>query len=244
MKRLLRFCVTSLLSVPVLCMLSVSLQAQGGGGKTVAVQQPTAVRAGAVSIVMPSPTNDLIEPGPDYRVVFEPLAPVANRLIAAFVMPDKMDAIHSGAMPQMDEYALVEVPRRAEFADIDSQNFKLITDAIGKQFGGDMGESQKTGLDDLNHNLKELGSSASVTIDKPVQLGTLFSKTDAEGFGVVTPYNVNGVTTRMATSIIALRVRNRILLAYLFAVYKDESTAKWLISTSEQWADAVLKANQ
>jgi hypothetical protein len=225
-------------------MVSMALHGQDRTKPAQSQAQITNVRVGAVSIAIPSPTNDLVEPGPDYRVIFEPLAPVNNRLVAAFVPQDKMDAVHKGNTPPMDEYALIEVARRMEFAEIDSATFQQIAEALGKQFGGDVGQFSKNGKEEINHNLEALGNSVNVKIDKPVPLGIFFSMTNAIGVGSITPYNVNGVTTRMAGCLALLRVRGRVLSVFTYAPFKDQGTVMWVKTTSEQWADAILKANE
>jgi hypothetical protein len=224
-------------------MGSVALSAQDS--KTATTQAQIAnVRVGAISIAIPSPTNELVEPGPDYRVVFEPLVPVTNRLVAAFVPQDKMDAVHKGNMPSLDEYALVEVARRTEFTEIDAATFQQIAEVLGKQFGGDLIQFSSKGQEEISRNLKALGNSASVTIDKPVPLGIFFAMTNTIGVGSITPYKVNGVTTRMAGCLTLIRVRNRILSVFTYAAYKDEGTVIRVKATSEQWAGAILKANE
>lgn len=222
----------------------MALQGQDPTNPVATQPQLTNIRVGAVSIAIPSPTSDLLEPGPDYRVIFEPLAPVNNRLVAAFLPRDKMDTLHKGNMPPLDEYALVEIARRMEFTEIDSATFQQIAQALGKQFGGDISQFSKNGEEEINRNLKALGSSDSVKIDKPVPLGIFFAKTNAIGVGSITPYNVNGVTTRMAGCLTLLRVRGRILSVFTYVTYKDEGTVMWVKTTSEQWADAILKANE
>lgn len=144
----------------------------------------------------------------------------------------------------MDKYALIEVGRRVEFTEIDSATFQQIAVVLGKQSGGDISEFSKNGQEEINQNLKALGNSANVKIDKPVPLGIFFSKTNAIGVGSITPYVVNGVTTNMAGCLALLRVRGRILSVFTYAAYKDEGTVIWVKTTSEQWADAILKANE
>jgi hypothetical protein len=41
-----------------------------------------------------------------------------------------------------------------------------------------------------------------------------------------------------------LRVRGRFLSVFTYATYKDEGTVTWVKTTSEQWAGAILKANE
>ena len=66
---------------------------------------------------IPAPTSDLVEAGPDYRVLAEPLVPTNNRLVAAFLQPADLDTLRSGTAAELGRYALVEIPRRAEFAE-------------------------------------------------------------------------------------------------------------------------------
>jgi hypothetical protein len=228
----------------ILSIASVALRAQDSTKATTTQVQITNVRVGAVSIAIPSPTNDLVEPGPDYRVIFETLAPVINRLVAAFVPQNKIDAIHKGNAPPMDEYALVEVARRTEFAEIDSSTFQQIAEVLGKQFGEDISQFSSKSQEEINRNLKAQGNSVSVTIDKPVPLGIFFVMKNAIGVGSITPYNVNGVTTRNVGCLALLRVRGRVLSVFTYAAYKDEGTVTWVKTTSEQWASAILKANE
>jgi hypothetical protein len=205
--------------------------------------QITNVRVGAVSIVIPSP-NYLVEPGPDYRVIFETFAPVNNRLVAAFVPQDGIEPLHKGTTPPLDKYALIEVARQAEFAETNSAAFQQIAEVVTKQFGENLSQATSKGQEEANHNLKGMGSSATVTIDKPTPLGILFSMTNAIGAGTITPYTVNGVTTRRAMCIIFLHVNSRVLSLFVYATYKDEGTVTWVKTTSEQWASAILKANE
>lgn len=230
-----------------LCILSsfcLPLAAQTGSKPASAPAQLTTVRVGAVSIVLPSPASDLVEPGPDYRVLLEPFAPTTNRLVAAFVPQDKLNIIHTGSAPVMEKRALVEVARRTEFTEIDAATFQLIAAAATKQLGGDTTVLDKQAQDQINSELKSSGSSSSVTMDKPIQLGTFFSTTDAVGFGSINTYNANGVSSRVVGCMAFVRVRGRILSLFTYATYDGEGSVNWVKTTSKQWAESILKANQ
>ncbi len=207
--------------------------------------EPQTYRVGLKSIAIPSPSKDLSEIGSDYRVVIETMAPAANRLVAAFNRPEDLHQILAGGDTPLARYALVEIPRQAEFAEVDSATFKTVADSMAKEFGANLGADTKTAQDDLNHNLKELNSkAATIAIGKPFPLGALFSKPDAAAFGMIESVSTQGPETKMAVAIVVLRAQNRVLFLYLFSMYKDESTVQWVRNTSEQWADAVLAANK
>jgi hypothetical protein len=201
-------------------------------------------RVGLKSIAIPSPSSELSEIGPDYRVVLETLAPATNRLVAAFNRPEDLQQILTGGNGPLPRYALVEIPRRAEFLEVDSATFKTVADSVAKDFGANIEADTKSAQDELNRNLKELSSkSATVAISKPLPLGVLFSKPDAAAFAMVESVSAEGPETRMAVGIVVLRAQHRILFLYLYNTYKDESTVQWISKTSEQWADAILKVN-
>jgi hypothetical protein len=184
------------------------------------------------------------EIGSDYRVVLETLAPTTNRLVAAFNRPEDLKQILSGGSTPLPRYGLVEVPRRAEFVDVDSATFKTVEDNFAKEFGASLETDFKSAQDDLNHNLKALNSNAaSIAMGKPLPLGILFSKPDAAAFAIVESISAQGPETKMAVATVVLRARDRLLYLYLYSIYKDDSTIQWLHTTSEQWADAILKAN-
>lgn len=201
-------------------------------------------RIGGLSFSFPTPDRKLAEPGSDLRVLFEPLAPATNRLVAAFVLSDELRSTSAGTTPALTEYALIEVPRRAEFISADSDAFRQVADAVGKQFEGDLSGTVQKQQDSLNSHLKELGSKSSVTLDKPLMLGKLFSNPDAIGYGMIMPYSSNGVTIQVAMALNVIRAHNRVVFAYFYTPYVDENTVMSLKITDEEWADAILKANQ
>ena len=204
-------------------------------------------RAGLKSIAIPAPAGDLTEIGPDYRVLFEPLTPDTNRLIAAFALSDDAAQLRStGASGGLKEYALVEVLRRAEFVDISSDLFRQVEDNMATQFGTTLNSSLQDQQDELNRKLKAThGDEAfAVSLDKPLQLGVLFSKTDACAFGVIMPVSAKGTTIKMAAGVIVMRVQQRLVYGYLYTLYKDDDSVQWVRKTAEAWAGSILAANK
>jgi hypothetical protein len=196
------------------------------------------------SIAIPSPSNDLGEIGSDYRVVLETMVPPTNRLVAAFIRPEDLHQVLAGGNAPLAQYALVEIPRRAEFAEVNPATFKTAADSVAKEFGANLEADLKKGMDDVNHNLKELNSnSTSVVLSKPLPLGVLFSKPDAAAFAMVESVSAQGPEIKVAIAVVVLRAQRRILFLYLYSIYKDESTIQWARNASEQWTDAILKAN-
>ncbi|MGA9669068.1 MAG: hypothetical protein WBQ94_07665 [Terracidiphilus sp.] len=206
--------------------------------------EPQSYRTGLKSIVIPSPTADLSEIGPDYRVLMDVSIPNTNRLLAAFLTAEDAANVRSGVSKGFTRYAIVENQRRGEFVDVDADAFKQVADGIATKFGAGLNGSNKDLEDELNRKLKAMrGTEATMTLDKPMPLGAFFSKPNACSFGAIQPISSAGASVKMVAGMTALRVQNRLLFAYVYSVYKDEDSVQWVRKTSEQWADAILKAN-
>ncbi len=206
---------------------------------------PASYKAGGTPIVLPPPTTDLVEVGDEARGVMEVAVPDSNRLIAAFLLPQDLPRLTSGSdNSNFTRYAMVEVPRSGEYSDVEASDFKELTDQASQEIGSVVSSSFSETEDEFNRRLKDLNVNATVSLGKPVQLGALFSKTDAFGFGLITQVTVGASSSDMAMAAAIVRVKKRVIFAYLYAEYKNDDTVKWLRKSSEDWADAILKANQ
>ena len=201
-------------------------------------------RAGGLSFSIPAPTADLVETGPDYRVLLETFAPNSNRLIAAFIAPQDLAILQTGKVPMPSQYALVEVPRGAEFVDVNDDQFGQVREGLSQQYEANLESGLKKGTDEVNEKEKALtGKESNLQIDKPTQLGRFFTKPNADGFGMILPLSGNGISLRRAMGFALLRVNHRILFVYFYMDYKDEDTVKVVRATLEKWTDAILTAN-
>jgi hypothetical protein len=201
-------------------------------------------RVGLKSIALSAPSTELVETGSDFRVILDALTPANNRLVAAFLLPEDLKAIQTGRT-SLSRYALVQVPRGAEFATITPEIFKQIAANIGQEFGASIDATLKDQQDEINRRLKSLGdSSTTLTLDKPLMLGSFFSKPDALGVGGIMPIDLNGKKIKMVMGMSVVRTQDRVLFLYLYTSYIDEDSVKWVRTTSDKWADAILAANK
>lgn len=198
-----------------------------------------------VSFVLPSPAPDLVEMGPDLRVLMEIAAPTSNRLVAAFIPSEEVAKLPGGLTGPPQKYGLVEVLRRAEFVDVDEATFKQVVDSMAQQLSsGAVQATMQQQQDKINEKIDELGlKTGRVTLDKPEQLGVIFSKSNAYGFCMMMPMASSGKTVNMVSGTALLRVKNRMIYAYLYNQYEDKTSVDWVVKRTEAWADAILKAN-
>jgi hypothetical protein len=175
----------------------------------------------------------------------ESTVPDTNRLLAAFLSSEDAASVRTGTPKGFERYALVENLRRAEFADVTADIFKQITDGAAQQFGAVLDGSMKDPQEEINHKLKAMrGVDATLTLDKPVQLGVLFSRPSACSFGMIQAVSLAGNSVKMVVGVTILRVQNRLIYTFVYSAFKDDDSVQWVRKTSEQWADAILKANE
>ncbi len=204
-------------------------------------------KAGGRPIALVPPTSEMAEMGYDNRELMEIFVAQTNRLIAAYAMKKDIPGISRGDQDLvLEKYAMVQVPRRAEYMDVRPEDFEQVTAGAKQAFGDTMGTTLKEVEDEFNRRMKALDlDEATMRLGKPVQLGCLFSKKDAYAFGMIMPLTMgNGEKLKMGMGATVMRVRNRLLYVYLYAQYKDENTVRWLKKTTEAWANAILKANR
>lgn len=199
---------------------------------------------GGVSVALPPlPGSGMVELGDD-RSRYEVVTPDSNRLIAAYLRAQDIPTLHSSGTGGINPYALIEVLRTAESSDINASDFKDLVTSVSQQIGSVIDSAFKESADEFNKRMQAMNLNEQLSYGKPVMLGTFFFKTDAYGFGMIAPVTVNGQTVKMVVGSSLFRVRNRVLFAYFYEVYKDDQTPNEVRADTEKWTDAILAANQ
>ncbi len=202
------------------------------------------VKAGGVPIVLPAPPGGLVEVGDKLRsMLFELLVPSSNRLLAAYAPPSKIDLIGKVKDPGLDWYAMVEVPRQAEYTDITPDAFEEVVKALDSSLGKVVAEQAGNAMAEMNLRLKQLGGKP-IDAGHPETLGGFFRETDAAGYGLLTAYKQEEETLTMASGMAAVRAKQRLLLVYIFRKYESPDTVALIRDDLKSWADSILAANK
>jgi len=137
----------------------------------------------------------------------------------------------------------VEVSRQAEYDECTPQAFqqvlKSVEPTLGKFDAKKIGQLQ----DEMNSRLQSLGTKP-IDIGHPEMLGGVFQKTDASGFAMLLAIKQDDRSVTMAGGFAILRVKQRLIFAYLYRKYESPSTVSGLRVNLEAWADAILAKNQ
>jgi hypothetical protein len=120
-------------------LLSVCLQARAEDPK---------VKAGGVTLTLPGPTSDMVEVGDKLRTTFfELLTPANNRLLAAYLPTQRLADINAAKAERgADYYALVEVSRQAEYAEITPDIFEDIRKEMESTLGKVVANTDDMGM--------------------------------------------------------------------------------------------------
>ena len=208
--------------------------------------KPQSFKAGGIPVIIPSPNREMVEVSYDNRELMEVFVPASNRLLATFVLTNELSLLTEGDEElTLSKYAMVEVPRRGEYTNFSESKFEEFTDYMKEKFGDIIDSTSEEAEEEFNRRMKSLDvDDATIRIGDTIQLGSLFSKKDAYGYGAITSVSMGGETTKLALGCAVLRVKEKMLFVYLYVSYRDENTIKWLRKTSESWADAILEANK
>src|SRR5947209_13778977 len=197
------------------------------------------VKAGGVELTLPGPAA-FAEVGDKLRTtIFELMAPASNRLLTAYVPAKNLDELNQGQRKSgLDFYALVEVPRQAEYMDCTPEAFSEVSEGMASSMGSFSKENVAQIEQDTNIRLKSLGAKP-LEVGRPEMLGGLFQNADSFGFGMLVAIKQNERSVTMAAGIGVVRVRQRLLFAYLYHVYESPESVSWVRTNLATWVGEI-----
>jgi hypothetical protein len=203
------------------------------------------VTAGGALLAIPPPSNDFVEAGEKLRTAFfELLVPSTNRLLNAYVPAQSGAELNGGKMAGgLDVYALLEISRRAEYTDCMPQAFEQVLKGLEPAMGKFDAEKRGQLEQEMNIRLQSLGTKP-IEIGHPEMLGGIFKKTDASGFAMVLAVKQGDRSSTMACGFGVLRVKQRLIFAYLYRKYESPKTVSLVRENLEAWSDAILSKNK
>jgi hypothetical protein len=143
----------------------------------------------------------------------------------------------------MNLYALVEVPRRAEYSDCTPQVFESLLTGMASSMAKAATEKVGEVQEEMNLRLKSLGTKP-VEFGHPEVLGSIFKKNDAAGFAMLMAVKQETDSVTMAAGFAALRVKQRLIFAYLYRKCDSPETVALISKDLESWTDTILARNQ
>jgi len=247
MKKIMKkhvICLTMVSFIFLLIIASGFAQAPVEGKAKATEKKIETFKAGGTRLSIPEPSDAMVEVGYDVREMMEVFVPASNRLLSGYMSPNDIPKFTSGDENfVLNRYASIQVARRGEYQDCTDANFAELIEYVGGSFSDDIDGIMKDSESELNQRMESLELD-KVTIDKPVQLGTLFSKKDAYSMGMISKYSNGTASWTLVISTTFVRVKKRLLFVYIFNTYNDEKDIETVTKLSEQWVDSILTANK
>ena len=203
--------------------------------------------AGGVPIVIPAPTEEMREVGPDIREYLELLIVAkGNRLLASFVSEDDLERLtRRDENLLLTKYASVQVPRRGEDTNVSEYMFEQIVELASVRIKEMMVSSLEEAAEELNRRMEAMNiDDLKTSFGQPIHLGRLFSSDRAFGYGTIIPVSVGNRTTNRCVGATLLLVKQRMLFVYLYTDYQNEESVNWIRSVGEKWVNAIIAANR
>lgn len=203
----------------------------------------TEVKVGGISINVPAPSSGFEEVGYDKREFLEIAVPPNNRLLSAFLTEEDIKKFGTEELDYLSRYMMLQVARGAEYMSCGPEDFKIVVESMSDAMNQGMQNTIDEANTEISRRLKALNVD-EIRIDKPEMLGKIFSITDATAFAMIMSVKENTRTTKMICGLCTLRVKSKLIFAYVYSEYKDEDSVNWVCKTTENWAKALLNANQ
>jgi|SRR6185437_15660280 len=191
------------------------------------------VKAGGIELYLPGPEGDFIEVGDRLSTtVFDLLTPSSNRLLTAYLSRQMQQNMLNGTRPAggLGLYAMVEIPRGAEYTDVRPQDFQDLVKTVTTSLGTSVDQAVSNTTDEINARVKELGGKP-IAVDHPEIVGSLLHKPDFTGWAMLASIKSGDTGAKMVVMTTMIHVSRRVLFAYLTG--RTNRPRRWILS--ENW---------
>ena len=192
------------------------------------------IEVGGVKIDVQAPIgfHEISSLSPETRNLAETMTPPSNRLLAIFVSEDDLGRIMKGEAPEFGRYMLLQVFRELENTNISNGQFRQLVAQIKEQ---------------QNTLSKEYELSQKMKIGEQVPLGVFFEQSNAIGFASMVKYQAEAEGEKLdyvvAGGTSFIRVKQKVLYAYVYGTYENQDDLNWVRSKSREWVDSLLTFN-
>jgi len=201
-----------------------------------------------IDIQAPHKFHEVTSLFPEFERFFKTITPQTNRLLGALISEEDLQRANENQEPKLNRYMMLQVAYQMENKSVSSAEFQDLTSTIKKLQKTLLQKIKDKTADEVTNNFsEEYKIPVDIKIGEPVPLGTFVEQSDAYGFGNLMRYKVSlgekEIEYDMVTGISFLRVKSRVLFAYVYCLYESEKDINWAKSKSIEWIDSMLKLN-
>lgn len=226
----------------ILLISNFSISAQP---KTQIKEQIQKYSVGGLTIKISSPDSSfIIADSLSLEAMKELSVPPENRLITAFILKEESNYSSTNDVNnRWTKYGMVEVVRKFENINCKESDFKEVIANINQY--AQFSSSEITEAENkFNRKMDSLDiENMQIKIGELKDLGCFFSKKDIYGTGSIGIINYGNNSYKLCGVSIIIRVKNRLIILYLYAEYKNIETINWIRKVGQSWSENILKVN-
>ncbi|MFA6946803.1 MAG: hypothetical protein WC220_12980 [Pedobacter sp.] len=201
------------------------------------VNSPFKIDVGGKSLLIPIPLNGFVESGDIKRIVAKDQVPEGYKLIAYFLPEDI--AKHAGIEPSKKMF--IGVNKEVESLLCSPSDFIDVKESLKTVFSS---SGLLEVIKDANIEFKRTQDIVGkAEIGEMKTIGSILETSDAISFLTVTKYNFDEGSGRVIGSASCVRVKQKVLLIYVFNVLENEESINWVSTITKNWLNSILEIN-
>lgn len=204
------------------------------------------VNVGGVAVTLPAPFNEYVEAGDRVGDLVSGFLTPDYRLLATYLPRNVVAAVSGNKPVHLDNNLVgyVAVMRQVERTDLTPPLFARAVDAAVDGASPRKVDATKVRETEqrINLQMRAIGA-APLRLGEREILGELFRQPNAAGFAVRTGVSMNGHNGTLTGGMAFIRVKNRLLLAWISVEHESPDLMDWLTRSLQAWSDVIILKN-
>ena len=210
---------------------------------TNAQYQNNYISVSGIIMNIPHPDKEFMEVGVDNHIVFKDFVPDDNILQLMFIDNDSYIKLNNNDTFSLSakRYMIIEDNISIDSTTYNKDEFNELRETIiGKNIC-----NQKQ-IEDSIISAIQFAKKNIATIEnmEPITLGGIYSTENAIGSLMLTFTNEDSEVLTKLVSVNYLRIKEKLIFAYIFTSYNDKQDINWITNLSESWAKAIIEVNK
>lgn len=210
---------------------------------TNAQYQNNYISVSGIIMNIPHPDKEFMEVGVDNHIVFKDFVPEDNILQLMFIDNNSYIKLNNNDTFSLSakRYMIIEDNISIDSTTYNKDEFSELRDlVIGKNI-----INQKQIEDSIISAIKFAKNNiATIENMEPITLGGIYSSENAIGSLMLTFTIEDSKVLTKLVSVSYLRIKEKLIYAYIFTSYYDKQDINWITNLSESWAKAIIEVNK
>jgi hypothetical protein len=209
-----------------------------------AQQAPQTYSFGIVTIAVPPPADytEAFAGSPQLREYFAGPTKAIAGVLAGYIPAKALQRLRQTGRPEeIDSFALLGTSPELRSVTVTTDYFE----AMAKKLRTGLGDALARSEPDIAAAVAEIGKriGSDVRTQGSQALGIFDDRANRIGILLATPYTFDGTPISILAANTLIRVRGRLLFAYVYTRHLEPEAVTRLASDARSWTDAIFTAN-